>query len=47
MEYGRIFTMWDVDSGKISPVKYSIMLTDNTPFKEHYQHIPPRMYEKV
>ena len=47
MEYGHIFTMWDVDLSKTSLVKYSIRLMDNTPSKEHYWHIPLSMYEEV
>ena len=39
--------MSNMDLGKISLVKHSIRLTDNTPFKEHYWQIPPSMYEEV
>ena len=46
-EYASIFAMIDMDLGKTSLVKHSIRLTDNTPFKEHYQQIPPSIYEKV
>ena len=46
-EYASIFAMTDMDLGKTSLVKRSIRLTDNTPFKECYQQIPPSMYEEV
>ena len=36
-EYADIFAMSEMDLGKTSLVKHSIGLTDNTPFKEHYQ----------
>ena len=47
VEYASTFAMWDVDLGKTSLVRHSIRLMDSTPFKEHYQHIPPSMYEDV
>ena len=46
-EYACIFSQNDLDLGKTSIVKYSIKLTDSTPFKECYQCIPPGMYEEV
>ena len=46
-EYACIFSQNDLDLGKTSIVKDSIKLTDSTPFKEHYRHIPPRMYDEV
>ena len=46
-EYRSIFTMSSMDLGKISFVKHSIRLTDNTSFKECYQQIPPCLYEEV
>ena len=46
-EYACIFSWNDLDLGKTSIVKHSIKLKDSTPFKEHYQHIPPGMYEEV
>ena len=42
-----MFTMWDVDLGKTSLVMHSIRLTDNAPFKKHYQYISLSMYEDV
>ena len=36
-----------LDLGKTSIVKYSIKLTDPTPFKDCYRCIPPGMYDEV
>ena len=36
-----------IDLGKTSIIKHSIKLTNPTPFKECYRHIPPGMYEEV
>ena len=46
-EYAGIFSMSNMDLGKTSLVKHSIRLTDSTPFKEHYQQIPPSMCKEV
>ena len=46
-EYACIFLQNDLDPGQTSIVKHSIKVNDPTPFKEHYQHIPPGMYEEV
>ena len=46
-EYAGITAMSNMDLGKTSLVKHSIELTDNTPFKEYYQQIPPCLYEEV
>ena len=46
-EYACIFLQNDLDLGTTSIVKHSIKLTDPTPFKDCYQCIPPRMYDKV
>ena len=46
-EYACIFSQNDLDLGKTSIVKHSIKLTDSTPFKEHYQYIPPGIYDEV
>ena len=47
IEYGSIFALKDLDLGKTDKVKHSIKLTDYTPFKERYRHIPPHQYEEV
>ena len=39
--------MHDMDLDKTSLVKHSIILTDCTPFKECYRHIPPGMYQEM
>ena len=46
-EYTCIFSQNDIDLGKTLIVKHSIKLTDSTPFKECYWHIPLEMYEEV
>ena len=46
-EYACIFSQNDLDLGIMSIVKHSIKLTDPTPFRESYWHIPPGMYEEV
>ena len=46
-EYASIFAMHDVGLGKTSLVKHSIRLMDDMPFKEHYRHILPCMYQEV
>ena len=46
-EYACIFLQDNPDLGKTLIVKHSIKLTDPTLFKEHYRHIPSRMYEEV
>ena len=47
MEYTSIFAMHNMDLGKTSLVKHSIRLSNNTPFKEHYRHIPPSLCQEV
>ena len=46
-EYACIFSQNDLDLGKISIVKHSIMVNDPIPFKEQYRCIPPGMYDEV
>ena len=40
-EYHDLFSLDDLELGKTSLVKHSIKLTNETPFKERYQRIPP------
>ena len=47
IEYGSLFALKDLDLGRTDKVKHSIKLTDYTPFKERYRHIPPHQYEEV
>ena len=46
-EHAFIFSQNDLDLGKTSIVKHSIKVNDPTPSKEHYQCIPPEMYNEV
>ena len=47
LEYASIFSMHDMDLGKMCPVKHSIRLIDDMPFKEHYMCSLPSMYQEV
>ena len=42
-----MFSQNNLDLGTTSIVKHSIKLNDPTPFKEHYQCIPPGIYNEV
>ena len=46
-EYGKLFTLDDLDLGHTSVVKHEIKLNDYTPFKERYRRISPHQYEEV
>ena len=46
-EYGPLLTLDSQDLGCTSVVKHSIKLTDYTPSKEKYRHIPPHQYKEV
>ena len=37
----------DLDLGKTALIKNKIKLTNQTPFKERYRHIPPHMYDDM
>ena len=43
-EHASLFTLDDLDLGKMSVVKHHIKLTCYTPSKERYCHIPPRQF---
>ena len=47
LKWEHLFTHNDLDLGKIALIKHKIRLTDQTPFKERYRHIPPYMYDNV
>ena len=47
MEYGFLFVLNDMDTGKTSMVKHTIKLTDPVPFKECYRQISPHQFEEV
>ena len=43
--WSNIFATSSTDLGRIDLVNHEIKLTDETPFKEPYRHIPPALYE--
>ena len=47
LKWEHQFAHSDLDLGKTSLIKHWIELMDPTPFKEHYWHIPPHMYDDV
>ena len=47
MEYHDIFSLDDNKLGCASQVKHTIKVTDDEPFKEQFQHIPPPLLEEV
>ena len=47
LTWEHLFAHSDLDLGKSALIKHKIQLTDQTPFKEHYQCIPPHMYNDV
>ena len=46
-EYHDLFVLDDLELGRTSLVKHNIKLTNESPFKERYQRIPPHQYEEV
>ena len=46
-KYGLLFALSDMDLGKTSMVRHTIMLRDRVPFKEFYKQIPPHQFEYV
>ena len=47
LKWEHLFACNDLDLGKTALIKHKIRLTDQTPFKERYRHIPPHMYNDV
>ena len=47
LKWEHLFAQNDLDLGKTALIKHKIRLTDQTPFKERYRHIPPHMYDDV
>ena len=47
MEYHDIFSLDNNELGCASQVKHSIKVTDDEPFKERFQRIPPPLLEEV
>ena len=47
LKWEHLFAQNDLDLGKTALIKHKIRLTDQTPFKEGYRHIPSHMYDDV
>ena len=47
IEYQHLFALNDLELGKTSKVKHKIKLSNPTPFKDRYRHIPPHEFEEV
>ena len=47
LKWEHLFAHSNLDLGQISLIKHQIVLMDQTPFKEHYQCIPPHMYDSI
>ena len=47
VEYQHLFTLNDLELGKISMVKHEIKLSNPVPFKDQYWHIPPHEFDEV
>ena len=47
LKWECLFAHSDLDLGKTALIKHKIEVTDQTPFKEHYQLIPPHMYDDM
>ena len=47
LKWEHLFVNSDLDQGKTALIKHKIQFTDQTPFKEHYQHIPSHMYDDM
>ena len=47
LKWEHLFACSNLDLGKPALIKHKIELTDWTPFKEHYQCIPPPMYDDM
>ena len=47
LKWEHVFAHCDLDLGKTPLNKHQIKLMDQMPFKEHYWHIPPHIYDNV
>ena len=47
LKWEHLFPDSNLDLGRTSLMKHQIELTDPMLFKDHYQHIPPHMYDDV
>ena len=46
-DFGHLFSLDDLHLGKTFAVNHSIILANQTPFKERYREIPPSQYGEV
>ena len=46
-DHHDIFALDNLELGRTDLVKHTIKLSDPTPFKERYRHIPPHQFEEV
>ena len=44
IEYQHLFSLNDLELGKMSMVKHEIKLSNSVPFKDRYRCIPPRVW---
>ena len=47
LKWEYLFACSDLDLGKTALIKHKKEVTDQMPFKEHYQCIPPHMYDDM
>ena len=47
LKWEHLFVNSDLDMCKTALIKHKIQLTDQTPFKKHYQCIPTHMYDNM
>ena len=47
LKWEHLFAHSDLDLGRTALIKHKILLMDQMPLKECYQHIPPHMYNDV
>ena len=47
LKWEHLFAHSNLDLGKIALIKHKNEVTDQMPFKEHYQYIPPHMYNDM
>ena len=47
LKWEHLFAHSDLDLGKTALIKQKIRLTEQTPFKEQYQQIPPHRYDDM
>ena len=47
VEYQHLFTLNDLELGKMSMVEHEIKLSNPVPFKDRYRRIPPHEFDEV